>query len=107
MLNVGLRVVHGVSVVRRTTHTSPWRSDARAGLRKDSALWRSCRPISRVVLRVLVDQSRGFDRRVDLGGADAGVTEHLLDRAEVRAATEKMRGKGMTQQVRLHRLFQS
>ncbi len=37
---------------------------------------------------------------VDLGGGDALVPQHLLDRPDVRPAAEKVGGKRMTQRVR-------
>src|SRR5882724_11040189 len=61
--------------------------------------------ISRVVLGVLVEQARGFDGRIDLGGADAGVAEHLLDGAQVSAAAEQVGGERVPQQVWLHGLL--
>ena len=40
------------------------------------------------------------DMGVDLRGGEAGVTEHFLDGAQVRAVTEQMRREGMPQEVR-------
>ena len=42
--------------------------------------------------------------RVELGGRQIGVTEHLLDAAQVGAALEQMRRKGVPEQVRVHAL---
>src|SRR6478672_6333877 len=40
--------------------------------------------------------------RVELGGREIGVPEHLLDRAEVAATGEQVRREGVTQRVRAH-----
>src|SRR5690349_3455951 len=42
--------------------------------------------------------------RVDLGGREAGVPQHLLHRADVRAAIQEVGGKGMAERVRGHPL---
>ena len=55
-------------------------------------------------LSVLIDQSLGLDRRVNLRGRNIGVSEHFLDRTQIGSAIEQMSGKGMSQQMRLHRL---
>src|SRR5262245_51770425 len=44
-------------------------------------------------------QALVLDVRVDLGRRDVGVAEHLLDRAEVRAAREQVRREGVAQHV--------
>src|SRR3954471_24165668 len=44
----------------------------------------------------------GLYPSVDLGRRDAGVTQHLLDRPQVRTALEEMGGEGMTQGVRVY-----
>src|SRR5690349_14017371 len=41
---------------------------------------------------------------VELGRGEIGVSEHLLDRAEVRAALQQMRREGVPQQVRVDTL---
>ena len=46
----------------------------------------------------------GGDVRVDLGRAEAGVTEDLLDGSQVRAAVEQVGGRGVAQGVRADRL---
>ncbi len=60
-------------------------------------------------MRVEVDVSQPLGRqvRVDLGGADVGVSEHLLQRAQVTAACEQVRGKRVAQRVRAHALLQT
>lgn len=50
-----------------------------------------------------VGQRRAVDRGVDLRRGDVGMAEHLLDRAQVRAAFQQVRREGVAQQVRLHR----
>jgi hypothetical protein len=45
-------------------------------------------------------QVLAIDVSVNLRGRDIDVTEHLLDRPQVRAAFEQMRRKGVTQRVR-------
>ena len=40
--------------------------------------------------------------RVELGGGDVGVAEHLLQRAQVAAAREQVRGERVAQRVRAH-----
>ena len=51
-------------------------------------------------------EPRLVDVRVNLRGGEARVAEHFLDRAQVRAVAEQMRGEGMAQQVRPDLLFQ-
>src|SRR6185437_12896349 len=60
-------------------------------------------------MRVEVDVSQALGRqvRVDLGGADVGVSEHLLQRAQVTAAREQVRGERVAQRVRAHALLQA
>ena len=41
--------------------------------------------------------------RVNLGGGDAFVSEHLLHGAEVGAALDEVRGEGVPERVRTHR----
>ena len=55
---------------------------------------------ARVKLPVDLLETRLVDVRVDLRGGEAGVAEHFLDRAQVRAMAEQVRGEGMPQQVR-------
>jgi hypothetical protein len=52
-------------------------------------------------MEFLVDtaETLGLDVGVDLGGGEAGVTEHLLDDAEVGSMGEEMGGKGVTKEV--------
>ena len=47
-------------------------------------------------------QVRVSDVRVDLRGRDIGVTEHLLDRANICPVLDQMRGKRMPKRVRRH-----
>ena len=42
--------------------------------------------------------------RVELGGGEVGVAEHLLDAAQVGASLEQVRRKGVAEQVRVHAL---
>ena len=44
-------------------------------------------------------QSAVFHVGVDLRGADAGVAKHFLECADVRASSQQMRGKTMSQCV--------
>src|SRR4051812_42187051 len=44
----------------------------------------------------------GAEVRVDLRRGDVRVAEHLLDRAQVAAAREEVRGEGVAQRVRAH-----
>src|SRR5512139_309737 len=44
--------------------------------------------------------------RIHLGGADVGVAEQLLHRAQVARRLEQVRGEGMAEQVRVHVLGQ-
>src|SRR6476646_8972992 len=45
-----------------------------------------------------------IDMGVNLRGRDIGVAEHLLNRAQVRAALEQVGGERVTEGVRRHRL---
>lgn len=45
-------------------------------------------------------QAFGADVRVSLGGSERRVAEYLLDGPQIRAAVQKMRGRGMPQIVR-------
>src|SRR3954452_10104092 len=55
-------------------------------------------------MRVEVDvsQALGAEVRVDLRRGDVGMAEHLLQRAQVAAAGEQVRGEGVAQRVRAH-----
>lgn len=57
-------------------------------------------------MEVFVDFSQVFvgEMSVDLRGADVGVAEHHLDRADVGAVLEKVGGKTMAQTVRRNSL---
>ena len=55
----------------------------------------------RVGLEVEVAPPPVRDVRVQLGGGEVGVAEHLLDAAEVGAALEQVRCEGVPQQVRV------
>src|SRR5262249_41963696 len=52
---------------------------------------------------VYVPQPRFQHVRVDLGGRQIGVAEHQLNRAQVGAALEEVRRKGMADDVRTER----
>ena len=45
-------------------------------------------------------QSVAEDVRVNLGRGDVGMTQHLLDAAQIGAVVEQMAGEGMAQHVR-------
>ena len=51
-----------------------------------------------------LDQAFGVDFGVDLCGRQRGVAEQFLDRAQIAAAREKVRGEGMPQGMRRRRL---
>ena len=48
-----------------------------------------------------------IDMRVNLRGRNVGMPEHLLDDAQIGAVAEQVRGKTMTEQVRIDIHFQS
>ena len=52
------------------------------------------------MFKYLTPQGRRFHMSVNLGGAYAFVAEHLLDYAQVGAALEQCRGKGVAKCVR-------
>ena len=54
-----------------------------------------------------LDQPVGIDRGVDLRRRQRGVAEQFLDRAQIAAAGEKMRGEGMPQRMRRRGLGQA
>ena len=58
-------------------------------------------PGVRVRLEVEVAPPPVRDVRVQLGGGEVGVAEHLLHAAEVGAALEQVRREGVAQQVRV------
>ena len=49
-----------------------------------------------------LNQPRRVDMRIDFGRRDIGVPQHRLQRAQVSAAFEQVRRKGMAQDVRAH-----
>ena len=49
----------------------------------------------------------GRQVRVDLRRGDVGVAEHLLQRAQVAAAGQQVRGEGVAQRVRAHPVLQA
>ena len=51
---------------------------------------------------MLVQQTLGLHRRVDLRRCDTGVPEHFLDRAQVRPTAQQVRRKRVPQQVWFH-----
>src|SRR4051812_46659756 len=51
-------------------------------------------------------QALGRQVRVDLGGGNVGVAEHLLHRPQVATAGEQMRGERVAQRVRTHLALQ-
>src|SRR5579864_1990478 len=59
---------------------------------------------ARVGGAVGADQALGVDFGIDLRRRQRGMTEQFLDRAEVAAAGEQVRGEGMPQRVRRRRL---
>src|SRR5262245_29178270 len=54
----------------------------------------------RVRLLIGLDQLRGVDVGITLRRAQAGVSEQLLDRPQIGAALEQVRGERVTQRVR-------
>ena len=60
-------------------------------------------------MELLVNTAQVFpiNMRIDLGGRDVDVAEHLLDRTEVRPTLEQVRGEGMPQRMRRNRLGDS
>src|SRR3712207_1441404 len=56
----------------------------------------------RVSVEVDVLEALGREVRVELGGGDVGVAEHLLDGAEVAPAGEQVRRERVAQRVRAH-----
>src|SRR3954454_9905507 len=59
---------------------------------------------ARVCAEVDVLQPVGREVRVELRGGDVGMTEHLLQAAQVAAAGEQVRGERVAQRVRAHPL---
>ena len=59
-------------------------------------------------MRVEVDVAQALGRQVgvDLGGADVGVAEHLLQRAQVAAAGQQVGGERVAQRVGAHAVLQ-
>ena len=53
-----------------------------------------------MVFAVDVAEARGVDVRVDLGRADVGVAEKLLDGADVRAVRKHVRGEAVPEDMR-------
>src|SRR3954470_21379917 len=62
----------------------------------------SARLRARVRVEVDVLEAVGREVRVELGRGDVRVAEHLLQRAQVAAAGQQVRGEGVTQRVRAH-----
>ena len=58
----------------------------------------------RVRLEVQLAPAAVGDVRVELGRAEVGVAEHLLDAAQVGAALEQVRRERVAEQVRVHAL---
>src|SRR3954453_10420634 len=61
-----------------------------------AAYWGSCAGMGG---SVRVAKAGRIDASVDLGGRDRGVAEQLLDRAQVGAALEQVRGEAVAQGV--------
>ena len=53
-----------------------------------------------MVLAVDLAETRGVDVGVDLGRPDVGMSEELLNGADIRAVREHMRGKAVPEDVR-------
>ena len=70
---------------------TPWCGDNRVEFHKVSPAW--------VALAMHGFQAAVFDVRVDLCGADTGVSQHLLERADVSAAGQQVRGKTVPQRM--------
>ena len=62
---------------------------------------------ARVCLVVDLGQMLPVEMGVDLSGADAGVAEHFLHRAQVAGRLQHMGGKGVAQHVRVNVLAES
>src|SRR5258708_5375527 len=58
--------------------------------------------VARMVFRVVIDQPLWLDGGVDLRRRDTCMPEHFLNRTQIGAAGEQVRGERMTQAVRLH-----
>src|SRR6478609_3284833 len=74
---------------------------------RDSGSRGSAQLRARVRVEVDVAQPVGREVRVELRGGDVGVAEHLLQRAQVAAAREQVRGEGVAERVRAHPLGQA
>ncbi len=55
---------------------------------------------ARMKPRVDIHNLAVIDMRIDLRGGDVGMAEHLLDRADLGAMRQQMRGKAVAQHVR-------
>src|ERR1700757_4454248 len=53
------------------------------------------------------EQSLAVDAGIDLRGRERGMAEQLLDRAQIAAARQQMRGKGMPERMRGRTVGQS
>src|SRR4051794_25221676 len=91
---------------RRTPSTSsrarPWRAARRA------AAWGGFPSESRQScfgMRLIVDRHEVCERylRIFLGGGEAGVTEQFLDRTQVRAVSQQVRGVRVPEAMGVHR----
>src|SRR5882724_5458455 len=54
--------------------------------------------------RIDLEQALGIDLGIDLRGRERGVTEQFLDRAQIPAAGEQVRGKRVPQRMRCRRI---
>src|SRR5690606_27607492 len=66
----------------------------------------SCASCPRMRPVIDVEQPRAVDAGIDLRRRQAGVAQQFLDRAQVAAIGEQMRGEGMAQGVRRRRIRQ-
>src|SRR5205823_5032644 len=91
------------AIVLPTTSGSSWRRIVSTS--GSSGTPRLSRPGVRAEVRVL-DPVAG-EVRIELGSRDVGVAQHLLDRAQVAAAGQEMRGEAVAQRVGAHLLVQA
>ena len=80
------------------------RAGASSGLGTASARARPAAPRVRVRVEVRLAPAPVRDVRVELGRAEVGVAEHLLDAAQVGAALEQVRRERVAEQVRVDAL---
>src|SRR5687768_14067908 len=70
-----------------------------SGVAGDPSAWRAARSAPRMILPVDAPQVLAIHMGVDLRGGDVGVTEHLLNGAQVGAPFEQMGGEGVPERM--------